>query len=64
MVVVPYPLPFHLNSQPCFLLKNKLKVHNLPPDQLAKREVIMVDIANDPIDERVSSSHSLSPPQQ
>eukprot|EP00731_Ephydatia_muelleri_P022980 Em0015g563a len=27
-------------------------VHNLPPDQLAKREVIMVDIANDPIDEK------------
>ena len=44
-----------LNSQRAFLLK----VHNLPPDQLAKREVIMVDIANDPIDEKVRPSHSL-----
>ena len=29
-------------------------VHNLTEEQLAKREVIHIDIVNDPIDDRVS----------
>ena len=53
---VSYTSLVHILFYQCSTSSLLLQIHNLPPDKLAKRDVVHVDIVTDPVSSGVSDT--------